>query len=303
MSGVVSKRLKFKGDKPKKKKRSYRESHGGDDLEALAAADPSGWMFPTELSEVTGPAYILLPTTPLTCLAWDASRQRVYAAAVDVPEAPEGANELSTSETLQVVEPSDVNHVWVISRLAGSDDVVSLRTSSGTFLTVSPSGVLSATAASRGPLEALVPVLTDASGLFPKIALRTHADKYISVPSFTKEEIYAHKSELRGDADAPGEDEGFRIKCQREFVLKARVAAIEGKEGGAGKRRLLEGGPSAGSVEDELRKAKEYQGWKGHRTQLAPGDRREVKRAIKEGRVAEAMLDRRSKMKSDRYAK
>lgn len=42
MSGVVSKRLKFKGDKPKKKKRSHRESHGGDDLEALAAADPSG---------------------------------------------------------------------------------------------------------------------------------------------------------------------------------------------------------------------------------------------------------------------
>lgn len=53
----------------------------------------------------------------------------MYAAAVDVPEAPEGANELSASEALQVVEPSYVNHVWVISRLAGSDDVVSLRTS------------------------------------------------------------------------------------------------------------------------------------------------------------------------------
>lgn len=44
MSGVVSKKLKFKGDKPKKKKRSHREAggDGGDDLEAMAAADPNG---------------------------------------------------------------------------------------------------------------------------------------------------------------------------------------------------------------------------------------------------------------------
>jgi len=41
MSGVVSTKLKFKGDKPKKKKRSHRE-RGEDDLEALAKADPSG---------------------------------------------------------------------------------------------------------------------------------------------------------------------------------------------------------------------------------------------------------------------
>lgn len=45
--GIVSKKLKFKGDKPKKKKRSYHHSSGGrgddgDDLEALAAADPRG---------------------------------------------------------------------------------------------------------------------------------------------------------------------------------------------------------------------------------------------------------------------
>jgi len=49
MSEVVSKKLKFKGDKPKKKKRSYKEVEGGsggggglDDLAVLAAADPRG---------------------------------------------------------------------------------------------------------------------------------------------------------------------------------------------------------------------------------------------------------------------
>lgn len=46
MSAVVSKKLKFKGDKPKKKKRSHRddagEGGGVDEMAALAAADPRG---------------------------------------------------------------------------------------------------------------------------------------------------------------------------------------------------------------------------------------------------------------------
>lgn len=50
MSGVVSKKLKFKGDKPKKKKRSHRdeggEGGGADELAALAAADPRGRSHP-----------------------------------------------------------------------------------------------------------------------------------------------------------------------------------------------------------------------------------------------------------------
>jgi protein FRG1 len=52
MSEVVSKKLKFKGDKPKKKKRSHKEeggSSGGgglDDLAVLAAADPRGMSSP-----------------------------------------------------------------------------------------------------------------------------------------------------------------------------------------------------------------------------------------------------------------
>lgn len=65
----------------------------------------------------------------------------------------------------------------------------------------------------------------------------------------------ARKAELRADSDEVGEYEGLRIKCQREHVLKARIEAIYNKEGGAGKRRLLErGGPSIGSVDDELKR-------------------------------------------------
>jgi protein FRG1 len=106
--------------------------------------------------EVTGPSFVILPTEPPTCLAvsdrghlvvvigvdgarkdraescvqWNPQRQQVYAAPIDIPETPEGANELSTSEVLVAVEPTDVNHVWVVSRLSGSEGVISLRSSS-----------------------------------------------------------------------------------------------------------------------------------------------------------------------------
>lgn len=59
---------------------------------------------------------------------------------------------------------------------------------------------------------------------------------------------------IRADAEDVGDAEGIRVKCQREFVLKARVTALEGKEGSSGKRRLLDRGPKMGSIEDELRK-------------------------------------------------
>jgi protein FRG1 len=60
---------------------------------------------------------------------WDTQRQRVYAAPLEIPEAPEGASDLSLNEILASLEPTDVNHVWVISRLSGSESVISLRTS------------------------------------------------------------------------------------------------------------------------------------------------------------------------------
>ena len=63
-------------------------------------------------------------------MQYEPTRQRVYAAPLSLPLAPEGESELSANEITQVVEPTDINHVWVISRLSGSEDVISLRTSS-----------------------------------------------------------------------------------------------------------------------------------------------------------------------------
>jgi protein FRG1 len=169
------------------------------------------------------------------------------------------------------LEPTDVNTVWVVSRLSGSEDIISLRTASyvtlvlllwlmstltprGTFLTAHPSGTLTASTPSRGPLEAFKPSFNaSASSTFPSFALQTQSENFISVqeapiaPGGSK-----NKFELRADAKEVGEHERIRVKCQREFVLKARLER-EGRAGVAIKRRL-EGGPSVGSVEDEIKR-------------------------------------------------
>jgi protein FRG1 len=122
--------------------------------------------------------------------------------------------------------------------------------SRGTFLTAAPSGTLTATTPSRGPLEAFTPLLVkSSSSLFPICSLRTHSEKYLSASTI------GDKVELRVDADEIGEHERVYIKCQREFVYKAKMAAAEARgETSGSKKRVFDSGPSAGSIEDEIAK-------------------------------------------------
>jgi protein FRG1 len=97
------------------------------------------WIYPKDVLDILGPSFILLPTTPPTCLAWNPTLQRVYAAPVTLPVAPADESELTINEALEVVEPTDVNQVWVVARLSGSEDVITLRSS--TWVVSSASGV------------------------------------------------------------------------------------------------------------------------------------------------------------------
>jgi protein FRG1 len=121
-------------------------------------------------------------------------------------------------------------------------------TISGTFLTATPSGNLTATTPSRGPLEAFTPLLSKSS-LFPTCSIKTQSDKYLSASTS------GDKLELRADADQVDEHEKVYIKCQREFVYKAKMAAAEARgETSGSKKRVFDSGPSAGSIEDEIAK-------------------------------------------------
>ena len=49
--------------------------------------------------------------------------------------------------------------------------------------------------------------------------------------------------------------------------------------------------------------SKKFQSWGGGRVHMSREDKRKLKEARGEGRLAEAMLDRRAQVKSDRYCK
>jgi protein FRG1 len=111
---------------------------------------------------------------------------------------------------------------------------------------------LSASTPSRGPLEGFVPTLTTGTTLHPSFSLKTSSDKYLSI-SINAEKLTLGKPqvELRADAEEIGNFEGLRIKCQRDFVNKARAELAGGPKG---KKRNTENGRTVdieGTVDDE----------------------------------------------------
>jgi protein FRG1 len=97
-----------------------------------------------------------------------------------------------------------------------------------------------------------VPIIST-GGTFPSFALRTQSEKFLSAAPSTGASLSKDRIELRADADELGEHEMLRVKCQREFVFKAKVAKAEAMEG-KGKSKLFSGGPAEGSLEDEMRR-------------------------------------------------
>jgi protein FRG1 len=59
----------------------------------------------------------------------------------------------------------------------------------------------------------------------------------------------------------------------------------------------------ARSKEIELNNVKRFQSWSDGRVRVTNEDTRELKKAKKEGKFSEAMLDRREKLKSDKFCK
>ena len=121
-------------------------------------------------------------------------------------------------------------------------------------MTAAPSGALSASTPSRGPLESFSPSLSEGSSGRPTFSLQSNSHKYLSVyaPDVKPTEgTTTTKYELRGDIESLGDMESWKVKCQREFVLKARIEALGGPKG---KKRTADGAgyvENAGTLEDE----------------------------------------------------
>jgi protein FRG1 len=136
-------KLKFKGEKTKKRKRTYDdpESQGTSTRDD---ADDQGWVDAASLEDIsTGPLFITFNSSPPVALASD-PLGKIFASALKVKyeEDVEFSN----------VEPDDVRQVWIATRLAESSKI-SLKTATGKFLSCDKIGLLSASKEAIGPQE------------------------------------------------------------------------------------------------------------------------------------------------------
>lgn len=139
-------KLKFKGEKTKKRKRHQDTS---DSQEQSAHGDGEQvWVNAETLEDIgTGPLFIAFSSSPPIAIACD-PLGKVYAS-------PLAKNEEGDDD--DNLEPSDVRQVWIATRLADSSKI-SLKTAGGKFLSCDKIGILSASKEAIGPQEEWVPV-------------------------------------------------------------------------------------------------------------------------------------------------
>jgi len=114
-----------------------------------------------------------------------------------------------------------------------------------------------------------------------KMALLSHSGCFMSVDP--AEETVVCKSKKAGPAEI------LKLRCGTEKKID------EASLGPAEER---------GSIKDiELNYVKKFQKFQDKRTRLCTEDIEDVKKAQGEGNIHETLLDRRSKMKADRYCK
>jgi protein FRG1 len=141
-------KLKFKGEKHKKRKRDHDDPEAKGTSSHDAGQDVEGWINAESLDDIgSGPLFITFASDPPIALASD-PLGKIYAAPLKAAEDDGG---------LANVEPDDVQQVWIATRLAESSKI-SLKTATGKFLSCDKIGVLSASKEAIGAQEEWQPV-------------------------------------------------------------------------------------------------------------------------------------------------
>lgn len=215
-------RLKFKGEKSKRKRRD-----DGDDVEGTSSSrrrrrhdaqddvSPEQWVHLDQATAIRGPTFIFHPSDPLpTCISFDATRNRI---------ALHPLEKLEDGGALLDRTPTEVAQVWVTTRVAGAT-TINLRTGvgEGRFLSCDKHGLVTADREARGPQEEWTPIVLE-DGM---VAFMNVHEKYLSI-----DEVAGGQLALRGDSDTVGFQERFYVKIQNKYKLEAHEE--ERKKNGA----------------------------------------------------------------------
>lgn len=286
--------LSFKGDK-KTKKRKHREvAETTAEHDAASNVDPNNddtWCLPADVNEFIGPAVIVLPTLPPTCLASD----------------PLGNVFASKLENLiegdpKTAEPDDVQQVWVASRIVGmAPNEINFKASRAGYLSCDQYGILGAKREARGREESFfIDTITDDDGkiLFQlRCAATTKSAKSEDqrfLSAVTEKSASSKETEdtddgdrkkvsisLRGDGEVSSADTHLILRMQSS----SKPQTHESREGAKTKEKISR---------QELEAAAGRP--------LADDEAKRLKKAKREGTYHSAILDIRAKGKHDKYA-
>ncbi|ORX51626.1 hypothetical protein DM01DRAFT_1307385 [Hesseltinella vesiculosa] len=174
-------------------------------------------------------------------------------------------------------EPIIVNQVFVGARLLGTTDRFTFKSFQGKYFGSDKVGVVHCDVEAISGLEEWRPIITDAG-----VAFQNAYDKFLMV-----DQVADGGFKVRADADETGFCETFRVYCQAKFKYKRKKVAKEKFDAG----------------QAEVDNVKKNQSWGGGKVKLTSKDAKALGKAREEGRLNEAMLDRRAKVKADRYCK
>lgn len=209
---VRSTKLKFKGDKTKKKRKREDGDVGraGGSKRKEEDEDPETWVLPDNPNEIRGPTFIMHPSDPSPiCINFNSTTTRIVLHSFDREKLEEDAEPPKLLDRT----PTDVSQVWVTTRIAGSL-TVNLRTGTGEgkFMSCDAHGLVSADRDARGPQEEWTPVILP-DGM---VAFMNVYEKYLSV-----DEVAGGTLQLRGDSDEVGFRERFWVKIQNKYKKEA----------------------------------------------------------------------------------
>jgi protein FRG1 len=209
---VRSTKLKFKGEKTKKKRKRDADDIGraGGSKRRDDDEDPETWVLPENQYEIRGPTFIVHPSDPFpVSVNFNSTATRIVLHTLDKEKLEDGTEPPKLLDRI----PTDVSQVWVTTRVAGSP-TINLRTGTGEgkFLSCDAHGLVSADRDARGPQEEWTPVIMP-DGM---VAFMNVYEKYLSV-----DEMAGGALQLRGDSDEVGFGERFWIKIQNKYKKEA----------------------------------------------------------------------------------
>lgn len=245
------------------KKRKIKRSKQTKEESLQEQDSAQGWVRVDSVSDIAGPCLILSTATPISSiLACDTQYSLFFS--------PMNSNDLSD------IEPNSVNQVFQAKRLLDSNKIA-IKSCFERHLGTDKFGLVECNKLAVGmDTEWVVIPKEDGFGF------QSNWDSYLSLHIPESESTSLKDVKLRCDSDSIGSKETFIILCQASVLSQAKRIKKE---------------QELDVLEIEQGKLKEFQGSGKLGSDFGVG----LGKAMKEGKLNEALLDKRSKLKRDKF--